>query len=216
MKKTSFILYFIIFSLVLVILKLWISKCNLKYKEGNASSVHQVNLLSKEKTIHEKCGYNAEPRKSIFYIKVQKTGSTTIRSTLLSYGRYHNLTICMDSMNLWGLNWPYEIDGVRLTKHFTAKCDIIAEELVYKPEIGNNKYTLSLFLTLTLFPSFILRKSKSFRQNYQVCSTPATPSQHLFLATVSDAIWQVSCISACRFVKQVLRKLEECKSKYES
>ena len=160
MKKTSFILYFIIFSLVLVILKLWISKCNINYKEADASSFlkHQANLLSKEKTVHEKCGYNAEPRKSIFYIKVQKTGSTTIRSTLLSYGRYHNLTICMDSMNLWGLNWPYEIDGVRLTKQFTEKCDIVAEELVYKPEIGNNKYSVLLFSTLISFPSFMLRK----------------------------------------------------------
>ena len=82
------------------------------------------------------CDINSKARSSIFYIKIHKTGSTALRSTLLTYGRRYNLTICMDATDLWGLNWPYEIDNVRLTKLHEEKCEIVAEELVYNKEKG--------------------------------------------------------------------------------
>lgn len=82
------------------------------------------------------CDVNSKPRKSIFYIKIHKTGSTTLRSTILQYGRTYNLTICMDATDMWGLNWPHNIDEIRLTKTREEKCEIVAEELVYRREIG--------------------------------------------------------------------------------
>ena len=77
------------------------------------------------------------PRKHIFYVKVHKTGSTSLRSIFLLYGRKYNLTICMDSVDMWGLNWPYNIDPLRMTKPLGAKCDIVAEELVYDREMAS-------------------------------------------------------------------------------
>lgn len=83
------------------------------------------------------CGTNTKPHRSIFYVKVHKSASTTLRSMLLVYGREYNLTICMDSMNKWGLNWPYRVDEERLTKQKEERCQVIAEELIYSPAIGN-------------------------------------------------------------------------------
>ena len=82
------------------------------------------------------CDINSKASSSIFYIKVHKTGSTTLRSILLLYGRKYNLTICMDVIDLWGLNFPYDIDNVKLTKLHEEKCEIVAEELVYVQEKG--------------------------------------------------------------------------------
>jgi len=82
------------------------------------------------------CGTKTKPHRSIFYVKVHKSASTTLRSMLLVYGREYNLTICMDSMNKWGLNWPYRVDEDRLTKLKEERCQIVAEELIYSPEIG--------------------------------------------------------------------------------
>ena len=91
------------------------------------------------------CSENS-PRKSIFYVKVHKTGSTTLRSVLLVYGRKYNLTICMDANDLWGLNWPDLINVERLTKHRLKKCDIVAEEVMFNPKLVQHMMSPSAFV----------------------------------------------------------------------
>ena len=92
------------------------------------------NVVERYKPIT--CGVGTKPHRSVFYIKVHKTASTTLRSMLLVYGREYNLTICMDSTDLWGLNWPYQVDVDKLTKLKEQRCELIAEELIYSPQIG--------------------------------------------------------------------------------
>ncbi|XP_065664881.1 galactose-3-O-sulfotransferase 2-like [Hydra vulgaris] len=93
-----------------------------------------INPFFKKQQIWQKtCGTETKPHSSILYLKVQKTGSTTLRSTLLVYGKRYNLSICFDATNLWGLNWPYAVDELKLTKLHNKKCDLIAEEFIFDP-----------------------------------------------------------------------------------
>ena len=94
------------------------------------------SLNSRRKNWDKTCGVDTKAHRSIIYVKVQKTGSTTLRSTLLVYGRHYDLNICFDSTNLWGLNWPYPVDELKLTKLYEEKCELIAEEFVFDPRLG--------------------------------------------------------------------------------
>ena len=75
--------------------------------------------------------YNKTSIRNIFYIKIQKTASTSLKSSLLNYGMKKNLQICMDSLDLHHLNFPYPIDPVRLTKPYFGRCELIADELMF-------------------------------------------------------------------------------------
>lgn len=106
---------------------------NFHHNKNTSTLTHDTACSGIKKPV---CDVNSKPRKSIFYIKIHKTGSTTLRSTILQYGRTYNLTICMDATDKWGLNWPHKIDQIRLTKTREEKCEIVAEELVYRRETG--------------------------------------------------------------------------------
>lgn len=139
-----------------------------KTLEETSSKLLSLRVIQQQDRQHQQlirryeekeCQIDGAPQKSIFYIKVHKTGSTTLRSTLLIYGRQYNLTICMDSTNLWGLNWPYQVDNGRLTKPHKERCQIVAEELVYSPAIGKT------FLSLIPRASFCHRREKGIPGN---------------------------------------------------
>ena len=74
---------------------------------------------------------------SVFYIKIQKTGSTTIKSMLLNYALKNGKTICMDNMDLYHMNFPYPIDESKLTKLYNGKCQVVADELIFDKHKGN-------------------------------------------------------------------------------
>ncbi|XP_066936296.1 galactosylceramide sulfotransferase-like [Clytia hemisphaerica] len=68
---------------------------------------------------------------SIFYIKIQKTGSSTIKSMLLNYGLKKKMKICMDNTDLHHMNFPYQIDESKLVKKPNEKCQLVADELIF-------------------------------------------------------------------------------------
>ena len=75
-------------------------------------------------------------RRTIFSIKIQKTGSSTLRASLWFYAQAHNLSICVDMRDMYSLNWPYEIDVRRVIKLPEEKCELIAEEMIYNKDKG--------------------------------------------------------------------------------
>lgn len=73
---------------------------------------------------------------SIFYIKIQKTASSTIKSMLLNYGLKREMRVCVDSTDIYHMNFPYAIDKSKLTKPYNAKCEMIADELIFNKKQG--------------------------------------------------------------------------------
>jgi len=73
---------------------------------------------------------------SIFYIKVQKTGSSSIKSMLLNYALKREMRICLDNTDLYHMNFPYDIDESKLTKPRGVKCEMIADELIFNKKKG--------------------------------------------------------------------------------
>ncbi|XP_065674818.1 galactose-3-O-sulfotransferase 2 [Hydra vulgaris] len=105
------------------------------FKEFKKNLGSLIPFLRKSSSWKKVCNMETKPQRSIIYVKVQKTGSTTLRSTLLIYGKQYKLNICFDSTNLWGLNWPNAVEELKLTKVYNEKCDLIADELIFDPVI---------------------------------------------------------------------------------
>lgn len=99
------------------------------------ATINPAEILTVNPERHGACK-NKTVRKSLFYIKIQKTGSTTLKSSLYNYGLKHNLRICVDATDIHHMNFPYSIDMRKLTKTSSKPCDLIADELVYNKEQG--------------------------------------------------------------------------------
>ena len=83
---------------------------------------------------------------SIFYIKIQKTGSTTVKSMLLNYAAKHGMRICLDNTDIHHMNFPYRLDESKLIRFPDEPCEIIADELVFKKSQGTFAFSLIFFL----------------------------------------------------------------------
>ena len=79
----------------------------------------------------------AHKKQSIFYIKIQKTGSTTVKSMLLNYALKHKMRICLDNTDIHHMNFPYRLDESKLIKFPDEPCEMIADELLFDKSQGN-------------------------------------------------------------------------------
>lgn len=102
-------------------------------KAASGIKAHQSKTISLERL--KEC-MNKTASKSIFYVKIQKTGSTSLKSSLFNYGMKYKLRICVDSTDIHHMNFPYSIDPLKLTKPLNGRCDIIADELIYNNKQG--------------------------------------------------------------------------------
>lgn len=86
-------------------------------------------------------------KKSIFYIKIQKTGSSTVKSMLYNYASKHDMKICLDHTDVHHMNFPYRLDESKLVKlSGKHQCEMVADELVLdKPQGFNHVFTSFLF-----------------------------------------------------------------------
>lgn len=113
--------------------------------ETSEESNREENIPLPSVTGNYRC---TKPVTSIVYLKTHKTGSTSWKSVFLFYGEKRNLTICMDSVNKWQLNWPYRIHIERIIKPHYEKCNILADEMVYDEETVR-KLMPSTYVTIT-------------------------------------------------------------------
>ena len=76
-------------------------------------------------------------KQSIFYIKIQKTGSTTVKSMLFNYALKHKMRICLDNTDIHHMNFPYRLDESKLIRFPDEPCEMIADELVFDKSQGS-------------------------------------------------------------------------------